>query len=623
MAPRRTRSSGRLRELTTHRVCRASDHSFLASCPSAVRLNIMPRKPTPAAKQRVRTGCLTCRKRRRKCDEQKPSCANCEVKGFTCKYGSDLAFVPPRSGAVLGARHGYSNITFVDDSPVAATKDKKDQKPDESQSNTDFSLDGLQSSAESHDDPSEPSRPFGFQSIHSSGLPSVDFSDSPIPFISGRGAPNTSYMSTVSYFGNSISTSSDQAPDRRVQLASSNQETDLLRHFRYHLGPWIDIGDPELPFGLQVLLLSRTNRALQAAVLAVSAGQRKLMAFPCTVDSESSRVFRREAEGTLALECDLARHAGQALIMLQDALPSGPQQWRALLAPTIKQACDFASREGQAEDVGEALLWLYFRLDLAGCILLSKAPLTPFRSLLQRDGTFVLHPQPQNQPQTVHRAYKHILCLLGHCLALIYGDPELPSPQTISSPELAAFPSLRQSHFLSQWTFLWSDCQKWYDDRPVNVQQIVDIRGGEADHIDPDHDSSFPILIYTTPMALVANAVYHTISLLMLTHKPRLLKSLPGPRSVTSHIWHAQSIAGIAASNDSPEQWDPVLVAGLLLIAKEMTHESQQTVILQRLAKITATTGIKLDQETEALQATWNLARYEEEFEDEPDTLIS
>ncbi|KAJ6103439.1 hypothetical protein N7486_005866 [Penicillium sp. IBT 16267x] len=62
----------------------------------------MPRKPTPTDKQRVRTGCLTCRKRRRKCDEQKPRCANCEVKGFTCKYGSDLAFMTPRSGQVPG-----------------------------------------------------------------------------------------------------------------------------------------------------------------------------------------------------------------------------------------------------------------------------------------------------------------------------------------------------------------------------------------------------------------------------------------------------------------------------------------------------------------------------------------
>ncbi|CAI7580639.1 unnamed protein product [Penicillium bialowiezense] len=577
----------------------------------------MPRKPTPAAKQRVRTGCLTCRKRRRKCDEQKPSCANCEVKGFTCKYGSDLAFVPPRSGVVPGAGQSYSTITFVDESP-AVTKEQNLGGPP---SNPDFSLDGLQSSTESHEDSLEPPRAFEFQSILSNAVPSVDFSDPPIPFIGDRRTSNLPYMNTLSYFGNPISVSSDQTAERRVQLANSNRETDLLRHFRYHVGPWIDTGDPELPFGLQVLLLSRTNRALQAAILAVSAGQRMLMSFPSSMDHDSSQIYRKEAEGSLALECDLARHAGQALVMLQDVLPSGPRQWRNLLIPTLEQACDFSSQTGQGEDVGEALLWLYFRLDLAGCIILSKPPLTPFRSLLQRDGTFILHTHPQLQPQTVHRAYKHILCLLGHCLALIHGDPDVSSPSTVPSPDLAVFPSLRQSHNLSEWTFLWSDCQKWYNDRPVNVQQIVDIRGGEADHIDPDHDSSFPILIYTTPMALVANAVYHTISLLLLTHKPRLLKSLPGPRSVTSYIWHAQSIAGIAASNDSPEQWDPVLVASLLVIAKEMTHESQQTVILQCLAKITATTGIKLDREREALQAAWNLARYEEEFEDEPDTM--
>lgn len=118
-------------------------------------------------------------------------------------------------------------------------------------------------------------------------------------------------------------------------------------------------------------------------------------------------------------------------------------------------------------------------------------------------------------------------------------------------------------------------------------------------------------------MALVANAVYHITSLLLLAHKPRLLKSLPGPRCLTSHIWHAQSIAGIAASNDSLEQWDPILVAGLLLIAREMTHESQQTVLLERLRRITATTGINLERETEALQSVWRIARYDEESEEE------
>lgn len=49
---------------------------------------------TPTTKKRVRTGCLTCRRRRRKCDEAKPSCANCQNKRFRCRYGVNLTFLP-------------------------------------------------------------------------------------------------------------------------------------------------------------------------------------------------------------------------------------------------------------------------------------------------------------------------------------------------------------------------------------------------------------------------------------------------------------------------------------------------------------------------------------------------
>ena len=241
---------------------------------------------------------------------------------------------------------------------------------------------------------------------------------------------------------------------------------------------------------------------------------------------------------------------------------------------------------------------------------MNQAPVIPFRSFIQRDGSLLHSSRQISQPNSVKAFYSRVLCLLANCLALVYVDSDEMARN--SPAELAGFPSLYQSRLLSEWTFLWTDCQKWYSERPTDAQQIVDIRGSEADQIDPGHDSSFPILIYTTPMALAANAVYHTISLLLLTHKPRLLKSLPGPRCFTSHIWHAQSIAGIATSNDSPDQWDPILVSSLLLIAREMTHEAQQMTLLERLRNISTTTGINLEHEVEKLQSVWNVARYEE-----------
>lgn len=43
------------------------------------------RKDPKARKKRVRTGCLTCRGRRIKCDERKPQCGNCENSRCVCE----------------------------------------------------------------------------------------------------------------------------------------------------------------------------------------------------------------------------------------------------------------------------------------------------------------------------------------------------------------------------------------------------------------------------------------------------------------------------------------------------------------------------------------------------------
>ncbi|KAJ5719947.1 hypothetical protein N7493_006825 [Penicillium malachiteum] len=577
----------------------------------------MPRKPTPAGKQRVRTGCLTCRKRRRKCDEQKPRCANCEVKGFSCKYGSDLAFVPPESGqAAGGTRQAYNSITFVDDSPAARTSASKEKsrsrqpsipegqselqerviRPAKAQYGNDATFNNIFNSS---------------HSVDSSYQDHSSLENEPEMLL------NTEEQRvSLPYHGYLGFAASYQRIVHRPTSANASYETDLLRHFRYNVGPWMDTGDSNCALGVQVLLLSRTNRSLQSSILALSAGQRSLTSLVIRDDIASILRFRKEAEDhEISPQTDLERHAGKALLLLKELLPAGIKQWRSIIAPRVEFPGGFILPNHLTQELGEALFWLYFRLDLAASISDPKSPMTPFCSFIQRDGTPLHTSRSTTSKSSVTRAYQHALCLLGHCLALIYGNQDGSSPHAAGSPELATFRSFRQSHFLSQWTFLWTDCQKWYHERPIDLQQIVDVRGSEADQIDPDHDSSFPILIYTTPIALVANAVYHITSLLLLNYKPRLLKSLPGPRCFTSHIWHAQSIAGIAASNDSLEQWDPILVAGLLLIAKEMTHQSQQKVLLERLKIITSTTGMNLERETETLQAVWRMARYDEELE--------
>jgi hypothetical protein len=95
---------------------------------------------------------------------------------------------------------------------------------------------------------------------------------------------------------------------------------------------------------------------------------------PNNKDLESSQQFRKEAEESLALEYDLARYAGYTLLLLQDALPAGPQQWRGLLIHKIEHISDFASR-AVGEEVGDALLWLCFRLGKTNSTLFKDQPI--------------------------------------------------------------------------------------------------------------------------------------------------------------------------------------------------------------------------------------------------------
>lgn len=43
-------------------------------------------------KQRTKSGCLCCRMRRKKCDEQKPSCKKCEIMGLACCWLKNSEF---------------------------------------------------------------------------------------------------------------------------------------------------------------------------------------------------------------------------------------------------------------------------------------------------------------------------------------------------------------------------------------------------------------------------------------------------------------------------------------------------------------------------------------------------
>jgi hypothetical protein len=66
----------------------------------------------PKLRKRTKTGCLTCRKRRIKCGEERPTCNNCIKSKRHCEgYNQRVVFKPP-IGGWPGVHHGASTLPY-------------------------------------------------------------------------------------------------------------------------------------------------------------------------------------------------------------------------------------------------------------------------------------------------------------------------------------------------------------------------------------------------------------------------------------------------------------------------------------------------------------------------------
>ncbi|RPA81859.1 trimeric LpxA-like protein [Ascobolus immersus RN42] len=75
---------------------------------------VQPRKRQFA--NRTKTGCITCRRRKKKCDEGKPECTNCKRGGFNCEGYTNKVDWSGKSGAAA-----KSNIVSKQGGPIRAS----------------------------------------------------------------------------------------------------------------------------------------------------------------------------------------------------------------------------------------------------------------------------------------------------------------------------------------------------------------------------------------------------------------------------------------------------------------------------------------------------------------------
>lgn len=157
-----------------------------------------------------------------------------------------------------------------------------------------------------------------------------------------------------------------------------------------------------------------------------------------------------------------------------------------------------------------------------------------------------------------------------------------------------------------QWSDLWSACMRWFQARPHGMEPVLESSDDRAQQGD-----SFPLDIYTSATALQANLVMHMSAVVLLAHRPRLGDVAGSSHRLRSRSWHIQKVARMLAGNHFHEQWDPIAIAALLFVAREMSHASQQEALLFCLQEVARTTQIPVERDVASLRECWRLVNQE------------
>ncbi|KAM5377492.1 hypothetical protein ACJZ2D_004861 [Fusarium nematophilum] len=527
----------------------------------------------PDSKRRSRMGCMPCRKRRRKCDEKRPKCGNCEARNVACEY-KEWTFVPgvrsspsSRDTAVDDTVDNSSLTLFTPDNTLSATKPSSPPPLHDSPQSITFSTRG-------------------------NVTQTIAFDNSPASIAPPQESNASNEITSPSKWNDPVLT----------EQILPNRQAAMLR-FRYKAVPWLESSCPKSLFGPRMMTMAREKPAIMDAMICLANHQNRDNAFQHDLDGGSKT--RQDITDRLLLEDAFTADVGRSLLALCNLFNGGPSQWIMFPFYCPGQDMPYHTLDDKEEPlrtllrfhikIGKVIdsaleMQANFQSDLAASIMTNKPPSMKLPLSLNR--TFF------SPSLSSVETYGACLSCLVDCLRLIHYEliPLLTNPP-------ASQPAARESYSLkwAAWSSLWTTCMQWFQDRPPGMEPVL-----ESPDVDASQDSPFPADIYTSVISLQANLTIHLSSLLLLAYKPRLIKLSRFPHRLISRSWHVQKIARLAVWNTFSEQWDPIAVAALLRISREMTHASQQEALLSCFQRITDSTSMTLESEIRDLRLYWH-----------------
>ncbi|KAH7156874.1 hypothetical protein EDB81DRAFT_403247 [Dactylonectria macrodidyma] len=586
--------------------------------------------------RRTRTGCFKCRMRRRKCDEGKPSCRRCVDGGFDCQYGTRLSFLEKNaktsgdSSSERVSKPAYGKLRFVVPESVTVQETirfQEDEAPSQDSESThalpkagqplpetpnpvEFlsqppalispaALENLATPSPvgqgNHDlidpgsytvgiSPSNAAYETALDGLLSLGHDNFAPTSAPPP----ASAPVTSQiLENESYFGSSPNPRPDPSPG---QLDAANKPSagafqncahlpqdravQLLRHYRYNIAPWLDIGDASQTFGLLIPRIAMDSIPVLDSILALALttlGEQVDLNFDdsCFVPPDLNGPSVDILHGALV----------SAFMALRRHVVVAPTSWQSPSKNVGLGLLDSALFQEHYPTVNLALSWMTLRLELSVGLMNGSSVSIP--SVLSCNDS---SPMSGMCRETLKYDREPILLcarVLNHC----FGH-DLPT-----NPGMHLRPSAAQS-----WKSLSEALNMWYNNRPRDFKPMWEVEESEE---------LFPLILFTNGAAVLANQLYHTSMLLLLQSRPRTLPKEHGRSVLISPLWHAQRICAISLNNDNQASWDLSLLASLFFAAKRMTYEPQQHAILRGLDRIGSLTGWNVNALSAQLVQEW------------------
>lgn len=204
-------------------------------------------------------------------------------------------------------------------------------------------------------------RPRAYQPLVSSG--GSDFSQSP-----SLAFNNPSHKGSIGRIYRQVeetdepSPSSYQSVDDRTRTISS-EDTEYLRDFRYRVSPWLDLSGNKALFGVDMLLLAKTDKMILTSALAFSACLKSCVnPKPNNADFENYRKYRSEAHLAFASMDNTRVRTCKALLLIGEFWCLSPSEWRTFLIQNSDALVTLTCQDSSENEIYQSMIWPLLRL---------------------------------------------------------------------------------------------------------------------------------------------------------------------------------------------------------------------------------------------------------------------